>query len=376
MTKPTATKPNFKQTPQKRKADEMKGTFSFRRGWSFSKYPELAPLTRLFDIMTYQRPARSAGEDKFLRRYLDPLMQRTDAWNDSFGNYCVNILRSDGTSSSTLFSCHTDMVCTQPNENFENVLLYDATTVTAQNRSQLGADDAVGIWLMLELIDANVPGLYIFHRDEEIGGQGSRYISNNYVALMKGVERAIAFDRKSTRSVITAQGCGVCCSTEFATALCSALGMDHIPDDTGVFTDTANYTEIIPECTNISAGYYREHTFDEHLDYRYALKLRDAVLKVEWDKLPTKRDPSVVDNMSNSWWSPRVTPLKPKPQVKPSLNELEEFDNVVDFIRARPFYVAQLLIDPYGMTLDELEYDYKLYLEDLEDLDETDKEVL
>jgi len=33
-----------------------------------------------------------------------------------------------------------------------------------------------------------------------------------------------------------------------------------------VYTDTAEFTDIIPECTNRSVGYAREHTQEESLD--------------------------------------------------------------------------------------------------------------
>ena len=35
-------------------------------------------------------------------------------------------------------------------------------------------------------------------------------------------------------------------------------------DTGGSFTDTANYTDIIPECTNLSCGYYNAHTQSEY----------------------------------------------------------------------------------------------------------------
>ena len=43
----------------------------------------------------------------------------------------------------------------------------------------LGADCTTGVWLMLELMKSGKAGLYIFHRDEEIGALGSIWIAKN-----------------------------------------------------------------------------------------------------------------------------------------------------------------------------------------------------
>jgi len=64
-------------------------------------------------------------------------------------------------------------------------------------------------------------------------------------------------------------------------------------DDSGVYTDTAEFVDNIPECTNISIGYYSEHGEREHLDVNHLQRLAAAVLKFDWDALPVERDPKV-----------------------------------------------------------------------------------
>jgi hypothetical protein len=73
-----------------------------------------------------------------------------------------------------------------------------------------------------------------------------------------------------------------------------------MPDDTGVFTDTANYTQIIPECTNIACGYANEHSGRETLHLPTIFALRDACIKLDWESLPTERNPLVMETKS---WS-------------------------------------------------------------------------
>jgi len=73
----------------------------------------------------------------------------------------------------------------------------------------------------------------------------------------------------------------------------------YSPDSTGVYTDTAEFVDYIPECTNISVGYYNEHSDKEYLDIIHFNMLANTVINVDWDSLPTTRDPKVKDDMYN-----------------------------------------------------------------------------
>ena len=109
-------------------------------------------------------------------------------------------------------------------------------------------------------------------------------------------DRIISFDRKDTCSIITHQSWERCCSNDFANALSveyCGLGLDLKPDDTGVGTDSARFTGIIPECTNISVGYYDEHHFTERQDIDFLEKICMASAIIDWEKLPVIRDPKV-----------------------------------------------------------------------------------
>ena len=64
-----------------------------------------------------------------------------------------------------------------------------------------------------------------------------------------------------------------------------------MPSDAGVYTDTAEFTDIISECTNISVGYLNEHRKEETLNLPHYLALASAVVAIDWEELPTYRDP-------------------------------------------------------------------------------------
>jgi hypothetical protein len=163
-----------------------------------------------------------------------------------------------------------------------------------QDNQPLGADDAAGNWLMFNMIHKKVPGIYAFFRGEERGGIGSSYCAGKRKDLFEKVRCAIAFDRRGTESVITHQGAGRGCSDEFGRSLANILEMGHKLDDTGIYTDTAEFFGIVNNCTNLSVGYEKEHSKLETLNKAYIEALRDRLIAADWSKLdhtPPKPDP-------------------------------------------------------------------------------------
>lgn len=246
----------------------------------------------LGEILSYRRPAGSKTERRFIRDWLEPL----DVRRDGYGNRFKLIAQKHG-QPLPLWSCHTDTVHRTPGmqTTIAETLkgnVYMGTVDVASNC--LGADDGAGLWVMIEMIKAKVPGMYVFHREEEIGGKGSAWIRANNPGLLQNVQLAVAFDRKDMYSIITRQR-GKCCSDEFARSLGVALGdaskglLTYKPDSTGLFTDTANYTGLVGECTNLSVGYYGAHGPEEYVNLSFLIALRDAMLKLNIENLAYTR---------------------------------------------------------------------------------------
>jgi hypothetical protein len=64
-------------------------------------------------------------------------------------------------------------------------------------------------------------------------------------------------------------------------------------DNGGVFTDTAEFVHLIPECTNISVGYLSQHSSKETQDINFVERLRDTLIHTQWHEieLPITRKP-------------------------------------------------------------------------------------
>ncbi len=242
------------------------------------------------------------GTEYTLESYLPKGFQR-----DENENYYIVV----GNNPSTMFTCHLDTACSYqekvthvPSGNF----------IRTNGKTILGSDDKAGMTVMLYMIEKKVPGIYYFFTGEEVGCIGSGDLADQWFELkmFNDITKIVSFDRRGTGSVITHQLYGRCCSNEFAEELSKRLndtdeGINMSPDNTGIMTDSAKFVDMVPECTNISVGYYKEHTVDECQDIEFLQRLCKAVVKIDWETLPVKRDPteeeeeSYIDTYAN--WS-------------------------------------------------------------------------
>jgi hypothetical protein len=221
----------------------------------------------------------------------DILPQNLDM--DIHGNLFTKIGDSD-----VMFTSHLD-TATSALTPINHVL--DGNVVKTDGKSILGADDKAGVTIMLYMIENKVPGLYYFFLGEEVGCIGSKKLAEQHkIEKIPNINKVISFDRRGTNSVITYQASSRCCSDKFGEALATELNnseasFKYLTDPTGIYTDSAQFVKIYPECTNISVGYYQEHTFSERQDLEHLEKLAKACLKVDWTSLPVERDPSKVE---------------------------------------------------------------------------------
>lgn len=248
----------------------------------------------LLELLTWRRAQGSESQAAFCARYLEPIFGAPD----TFGNYVADI----GDWSGIMFSAHHDSV--HRTSGRQNVECVNGIARLAPEQSApecLGADCATGIWIILDMIRRGVPGRYVIHAAEESGGRGAQHILANRPDAYAGARACIAFDRKGYDSVITHQGGRRTASDAFAESLADAIGLGMRPDSGGVFTDSEVYADDVPECTNVSVGYFGAHTADESQDIAFAMRLADRLALVDWQSLPIVRDPAARDDWRNAW---------------------------------------------------------------------------
>jgi hypothetical protein len=226
------------------------------------------------------------GYEDSLRKYLPKGVKR-----DDFGNYFITI-----GNNNTLFTCHLDTVSRKVekvNHVIEgNIIRTDGTTI-------LGGDNKAGVCVLLNMIEHNIPGTYYFFAGEEpTSKNGGLYGSKMALAAnpeyFKKFKRAVCFDRKYEGSIVVRQMARFTCSDEFVTALQEQFlehGLEFKPDETGWYTDTAVFINVIPEVTNLSIGVYKEHSVEEYVDMDYIERISEAALHINWENLPTVRIP-------------------------------------------------------------------------------------
>jgi len=220
---------------------------------------------------------------------------------DEFGN----LYKMIGNRPNTMFTSHLD---TATSALTEITHIIDGDIIKTDGKSILGADDKAGVTIMLYMMENKIPGLYYFFLGEEVGCIGSGKLAEVHSTKpIDHINKVVSFDRRGTTSVITHQTSQRCCSDEFGSALANELNrsgaevydndvvLAYKNDSTGLYTDSAKFMKIYPECTNISVGYYSEHTTSERQDIKHLDKLAKAVCLVDWENLPIKRDPKTVE---------------------------------------------------------------------------------
>ena len=257
-------------------------------------------LKLLTKILTTHRP--SWGSTKWFEPLLSSALASGERYvRDAHGNYFVLI--GDSEQSDVAFTSHLDTVA-RPGSAAPDIAITNKGVVFLRNPQVadcLGADCGAGIYLMLEMIKRGVHGRYCFFVDEEVGCEGSGASAKDDTGFWTGVKAMISFDRRGD-GIITHQRYMRCCSDTFAKELAARLGRADAHLQKGIYTDSAEFVQIIPECTNVGVGYMHEHTPDEVLDLSILGSVLEHVLSPETFKdLPIERDPKVVE--PDAWLS-------------------------------------------------------------------------
>jgi hypothetical protein len=197
----------------------------------------------------------------------------------SFKEYCGNLysIRFQGLP---VFVAHMDTV---NDFDMKKQLVFDKELqILSRQDGILGADDKAGVNLILNHIE-NVN--FILTIDEEIGALGMQELVDKSKLLDDLIEFnvscAIELDRKGTNDILgdTHGYCGKDLQVQLENALPGYLG------NVGVFTDIDYLCDIIAS-TNISVGYFNQHSKNEYLDVKHFNWVNDRM--VELNKITGK----------------------------------------------------------------------------------------
>ena len=290
----------------------------------------------LREMLSYCRPSGSATEEQFVKRFIDV----HDPLIDEYGNRTLIVGPRD---PRIMFASHFDTVHRRGGRQKVRVNNKGQLIATSKHSNCLGADDTTGVYIMLRLIEAEIPGAYIFHFGEEIGCVGAQGIAGyDPFDILPGIEMSLEFDRRGYHSMVTHQMGSRCASDDFAHALCDALDMGHKPDDSGIWTDNVEYKTDIPEIVNISVGYFNQHSTTETQCPVYVEDLIASLKEVDFDTLPIERDPTAVDPGENysfrGYGRSRAS---------------EDFQDLYDTVCENPDYTAEMLWE-YGFEADDI----------------------
>lgn len=255
----------------------------------------------LIDILSYRRPHGSRSEQYCIDKHIDTL---PNVKIDDAGNRYVTV----GGAPTMAWLSHTDTVHImggkQPLETKRGYV-----AIKNGMSDCLGGDDGVGVWLMVELVKRKVPGLYVWHRGEEMGCLGSQawVTSLEGQGLMAGIKQAVCLDRRGYQDVICGINGAMIASDRYARWLCYALrdqGMFYAPNPGGLMADVEQWADNVPECVNLSVGYHAPHTGAETVDIVFAQRLLDALSGIRWTEAPITRTPTV-EALDWEWWDRR-----------------------------------------------------------------------
>jgi len=250
----------------------------------------------LIEMLRYMRPEGSTTQLDFCERFLQPMF----GLPDRHGNYILTVLKPDNTQPNLCFTSHHDTV--HSIEGMQKVVVKNnIVSLDQADSSCLGADCTTGVWIMLNMIESDIPGVYVIHAGEEVGCKGSSALVKDEPDWFKSTDAVISFDRREDNSIVTHQMGMRTASDEFAQSFSDALDLPQLlADSGGSYTDSNEYSGVVSECTNISVGYRGQHSQKETQDLDFLDVLMARLIAADWSKLVFKRDCTEVE-YDRSW---------------------------------------------------------------------------
>ena len=262
-----------------------------------------APFERLLSVLSVARPYGGTGEAMLidaLMRWVPGVCVDAVVERDRLGSLFVTVFGRGGARARTLFTAHVDTA--HPKDAGVALVVNNDGYIMTDDATCLGADDGAGVWVLMQMIAAHVPGTYAFFVGGEKLHQGSRYFAAHYRNVLEEgnssrayrfgkFDRCIAFDQEGKTSVVTVHSNRRAASDAFAQTLANKLTQTMDGnwrwklDPHGIDSNSAILTHLIPECPSISVGFKASRTPRESLDVYFLQDLALTCCEIDWEKL-------------------------------------------------------------------------------------------
>lgn len=164
----------------------------------------------------------------------------------------------------------------------------------------LGADDRAGVYGMIEILKQGYRPTLILTTDEEIGGLGASKLVGDYPEMPTELNYLIELDRRGSNDCVFYDG--------------DNLEFEKYIENFGFKSDWGSFSDIAVLCpvwgiagTNLSIGYYNEHTKAEYLNLDDMFNTLDRVCGIlenvkEDDKFIYIPGPTCDFQRGAAWW--------------------------------------------------------------------------
>lgn len=166
---------------------------------------------------------------------------------------------------------HLDTVFENPPK--EREIFYDSKKQVMWSEAGLGADDRLGVFLILEIIKKGYRPTIIFTTKEENGGIGASILVSKYEKPIADMKYLIQLDRRGKDDCVFYN----CINEEFIEYV-ESFGFK---EEAGLFSDIS---VICPQWhiagVNLSIGYHNEHSYIETAHLKEAYATLEKVVKM------------------------------------------------------------------------------------------------
>ena len=200
-----------------------------------------------------------------------------------------------------ILSAHLDQVKT--NGKAEHFYLTPEKHIVAYNKdweqTSLGGDDKNGVWIILKMLEKELPINFIISAGEEVGCVGIKKLEDH--KILDQIEAldtwCIVLDRRGSDDVLDSGSGSTYCKT-LAQDICNYLGDMSVTS--GSVSDTATICEYC-ESVNMSVAYEKPHSAQEHTDWIRLQCICDYVEQLCTDFVHYPTSPSVY--VKKTWYN-------------------------------------------------------------------------